>query len=68
MFRCRPFALLDKDNNLTNVSYAHNANITNTYDVLDRRTKMVDGVGSTSYAYDAANQILSEGGLWAMIR
>ncbi len=55
----------DKDNNLTNVSYAHNANITNTYDVLDRRTKMVDGLGSTSYAYDAASQLLSEGGLWA---
>ena len=26
---------------------------------------MVDAVGTASYSYDAASQLLSEGGLWA---
>ena len=55
----------DKNGNLTNVAYRNNATITNSYDVLNRMTKMVDGLGATVYAYDAASQVLSEGGLWA---
>jgi YD repeat-containing protein len=32
--------------------------------VADRLTSMVDGVGTTAYAYDQVGQLLSEGGLW----
>jgi YD repeat-containing protein len=54
----------DKNANLSNIVYTHNAAITNSFDALNRLTNRVDGLGSTVYAYDAAGQLLSEGGLW----
>ena len=40
MMGCGPGAPLDKDRNLTNVSYAHNANITSTYDGTTERGQL----------------------------
>jgi YD repeat-containing protein len=50
--------------NLTNVVYPVSSNIVLRYDALNRLTGMVDGIGTTVYGYDAAGQLLSEGGLW----
>jgi len=54
----------DAVGNLTNIVYPINTPITMAYDVLNRRTIIVDGVGTTRYSYNAASQLLSEGGLW----
>jgi RHS repeat-associated protein len=40
------------------------ASVSLVYDALNRLTSMVDGVGTTAYAYDQVGQLLSEGGLW----
>jgi RHS repeat-associated protein len=54
----------DPVGNLTNVVYPVNAALVLSYDVLNRLTNMVDALGVTRYTYDAAGQMLSEGGLW----
>ena len=54
----------DSAGNLTNVVYPLSHSIAMAYDVLNRLTSMVDAVGTTVYSYDAASQLLSEGGLW----
>jgi YD repeat-containing protein len=54
----------DPVGNLTNVVYPVNTALVMSYDVLNRLTNLVDGIGTTRYAYDAAGQLLSEGGLW----
>jgi YD repeat-containing protein len=36
-----------------------------TYDANNRMTNMVDGLGTSSYAYDAVGQLLYEDGPWA---
>jgi RHS repeat-associated protein len=51
--------------NLTNIVYASSPAISLQYDVLNRVTNMVDAVGTTTYGYDAAGQVLSEDGPWA---
>jgi RHS repeat-associated protein len=51
--------------NLTNIVYSNSPSITMAYDVLNRMTNMVDGVGTTIYTYNAAGQVLSEDGPWA---
>jgi len=56
--------LYDAAGNLTNIGYPVNAPIKMAYDLLDRMTNMVDTLGTTRYSYDAASQLLSEGGLW----
>jgi YD repeat-containing protein len=54
----------DPVGNLTNIVYAHSPSITLQYDALNRLTNMVDGVGTTTYRYDAVGQLLSEDGPW----
>ena len=41
----------DANGNLTNINYSSDPDVTFTYDALNRRTKMVDGVGTTTWAY-----------------
>ena len=55
----------DAGGNLTNIVYQTSPAITMRYDALNRLTNMVDGVGTTTYAYDAAGQPLTENGPWA---
>ena len=52
----------DPVGNLTNVNYAVSPDLTLQYDALNRLTNLVDAVGTTRYAYDAADQLLSEDG------
>jgi RHS repeat-associated protein len=54
----------DAVGNLTNVVYPVSSNLVMAYDGMNRLTNLVDGVGTTHYAYDGAGQPLSEGGLW----
>ena len=53
----------DPVGNLTNVNYSAASNamtsVSLAYDVLNRLTTMVDGVGTTAYSYDQAGQLLS---------
>jgi YD repeat-containing protein len=55
----------DSVGSLTNIVYPVSSNISLAYDGLNRLTNMVDAVGTTTYGYDAAGQILSEDGRWA---
>jgi RHS repeat-associated protein len=55
----------DPVGNLTNIVYPVSSNISLAYDGLNRLTTMVDGVGTTTYGYDAVGQLLSEDGPWA---
>jgi YD repeat-containing protein len=55
----------DPVGNLTNIVYATSPAISLEYDALNRLTNMLDAVGTTSYGYDAAGQLLSEDGPWA---
>jgi len=55
----------DAAGNLTNIVYPVSPAITLAYDVLNRLTNMVDAVGTTVYAYDTVNELLSEAGPWA---
>jgi len=54
--------------NLTNVDYSAGTNDTSPiylrYDALNRLTNMVDGIGTTVDSYDAAGELVGEGGLW----
>lgn len=53
----------DAVGNLINVLHPISPNVSFSYDGDNRLTNMVDGIGGTSYAYDQAGQLLSEGGL-----
>jgi RHS repeat-associated protein len=55
---------LDAVGNVTNITYNISHGIALAYDALNRPTNMVDAVGTTHYGYDAAGELLSEGGLW----
>ena len=46
--------------NLTRIAYPHSGNVTLQYDSLSRLTNMVDGSGTTAYAYTSGNQLLTE--------
>jgi RHS repeat-associated protein len=54
----------DTVGNLTQVTYPVSPSISFGYDPMNRLTSMVDGVGTTTYNYDVAGKLLSEGGLW----
>ena len=54
----------DAVGNLTNVVYPVSPQIKLAYDKLSRLTNMVDGIGTTTYGYDAVAQLWNEGGLW----
>jgi RHS repeat-associated protein len=53
----------DAVGNLTTVRYQHATN-NFAYDVMNRLTNMMDAVGTTTYTYDQAGQVLSEDGPW----
>ena len=55
----------DNVGNLLSVSYQHSPALAFSYDALNRVTNMVDGIGTTAYAYDGAGQLLSEAGPWS---
>jgi RHS repeat-associated protein len=48
--------------NVTLVKYPTMANVIFDYDCLNRLTNMMDGIGTTVYAYTSAGQLLSESG------
>ena len=50
----------DPFGNLTRIAYPHSGNVTLQYDSLSRLTNMVDGSGTTAYAYTSGNQLLTE--------
>lgn len=54
----------DAAGNLTSVTYPNNHAVTLSYDAENHLTNLVDGLGTTSYSYDAMGRLLSEGGLW----
>jgi hypothetical protein len=54
----------DAVGNLTNIIYPVSSNVVLRYDVLNRLTNLVDGVGKTIFSYDAASLLLSEDGPW----
>jgi YD repeat-containing protein len=58
----------DAVGNLTNIAYPVSHAITLQYDALNRLTNMVDGVGSTTYGYDEADQVLSVTGQIDIVR
>jgi RHS repeat-associated protein len=55
----------DVVNNLTQISAPALATIGFTYDSLNRRTQMTDGVGTTTFGYDLASQLITADGPWA---
>jgi YD repeat-containing protein len=58
------FKVYDAVGNVTNVVYPVSPAISMAYDMLNRLTNMVDGVGTTIYGYDEAGQLLTEDGPW----
>ena len=52
----------DPVGSLTNIAYPLYGSVQFAYDVLNRRTNMVDSLGTTRYTYDAAGQLLTEDG------
>ena len=57
----------DVVNNLASIAAAGLTTINFTYDSLNRRTQMTDGVGTTTFGYDLASQLTSIGGPLATI-
>jgi RHS repeat-associated protein len=55
----------DAVNNLTQASASGLATIGFTYDSLNRRTQMTDGVGTTTFSYDLASQLITVDGPWS---
>jgi len=55
----------DAVGNLLTMNYPVSGTINFSYDSLNRKTNMVDGLGTTKYAYSAAGQLLSEDGPFA---
>jgi RHS repeat-associated protein len=55
----------DPVGNLTNIDYPSSHDVSFAYDALNRRTNMVDGVGTTAYTYTTGDQLLTEDGPWA---
>jgi YD repeat-containing protein len=55
----------DAVGNLTDVTYPSSANLSFSYDPLNRLTTMVDSVGTTIYSYSAGNQVVTEDGPFA---
>ena len=54
----------DNVGNLKSINYQLST-INYSYDALNRRTNMLDSLGSTVFSYDAAGELLSAGGLWS---
>jgi YD repeat-containing protein len=55
----------DNAGNLTGIAYAHSASVSFAYDAMNRRTNMVDGIGTTAWAYTPAGQVFAEDGPFA---
>jgi RHS repeat-associated protein len=55
----------DPVGNLTNLDYPSSADLTLTYDAVNRLTNLVDAVGTTRYTWNAIGQLLSEDGPWS---
>ena len=47
------------------INYQHSHAIAFSYDALNRVANMVDGIGTSTYSYDGAGQLLSEPGPWS---
>lgn len=56
---------LDLNGNPVRLDSPSSADVTFGYDALDRIVRMVDGQGTTNYAYDTRGQLLSEDGPYA---
>lgn len=54
----------DANDNLLTTSYSSSPSITFSYDALNRVTNMVDGIGTTRYAYTSTGNLQSEDGPW----
>ncbi|HEX4121704.1 MAG TPA: RHS repeat-associated core domain-containing protein [Verrucomicrobiae bacterium] len=55
----------DKVGNLTNVTYPLSHSLSFSYDGMNRKTSMSDGIGTTTFTYTKAGQVASETGPWA---
>ena len=56
----------DAVGNLTNINYPNDADVSFAYDALNRKTQMVDGIGTTTYEYSSCCGLLeSEDGPFA---
>jgi RHS repeat-associated protein len=55
----------DGNGNLTLVDYPGSADITLSYDALNRLTNMVDAAGTTVFTYNSAGDLLTEDGPWS---
>ena len=58
------FYAYDAGGNLTGVNYSNSVDLAFIYDPVNRLTNMLDGVGTTRYAYDGVGQITSDDGPW----
>ena len=55
---------LDAVGNVTSVVYPQST-VALAYDLLNHLTNMVDGIGTTTFAWDSVNELLSEAGPWS---
>ena len=57
-------SIYDNTGNLVRIDYPTMTDVTMSYDVLDRVTNMVDGLGTRSFGYDTLNRVTQVNGVY----